>query len=188
MNSIYTIRTFIAVEAPSEIKKTAAEIQSHLQSRFRLTASWTIPEGMHLTLKFLGDTPADKVEAIADALNEGIAGIPPFELTLSGPGVFGGRNPKVLWLGMAESQEIISLQKRVEDALRQFGFPKDDRPFHPHLTLARIKAPAGTAEMVKYLPSVETNPIKFSVGHVIMFRSDLKPAGPVYTELAVIKL
>jgi len=181
------IRAFIAIEISPEIKRAASGIQTDLKSKYKISASWARPEGMHLTLKFLGDTPSNQIEPLTQALSKNIKGVNPFEMTLSKPGAFGGRNPKVLWLGMEAPMDLFVLQKKIDTVVSQFGFSKENRPFHPHLTLARIKDPSGTAEMLNYMKTLKPEALKFSVDHIVFFRSDLKPQGAEYTELAVVK-
>lgn len=181
------IRTFIAVEVPESIKGVALALQDDLK-RVDCRVSWTKPAGMHLTLKFLGDTDQGLIEEIGAALNEIAAEHRQFPLSLGKAGAFGGRNPRVLWLGFDESPELSRLQMEVENAVAQFGFSKENRKFHSHLTLCRVKDNQGASELVEILESSVFETETFEVDELVFFKSELKPAGAVYTPLNRAKL
>jgi 2'-5' RNA ligase len=176
------IRTFIAVEVSYDVKETAAFIQKELQ-KFNCRVSWTRMEGMHLTLKFLGDTNNSLIDELGEALREIVSAYAPFPMTLKSAGVFGGGNPRILWLGFAESLDLLALQEKVDKRISEFGFPPERKKFHPHLTLGRIKEPYNAREMAKYLVGRRIESISFTVDEVSLFKSELRPTGAVYTSL-----
>ena len=213
-----SIRTFIAIEIPPHLKQIAADLQNDLKSRFNCRISWTKTSGMHLTLKFLGDTPFDLIDPLAEAVDSSLWGIPHFDLSLTRPGSFGGKSPRVLWIGLTCPDLLLRLQKALESAAEPLGFPPKKRRFHPHLTLGRVKDPAGTKELLEYFNKInhhglshsrphttkdendcsrmssnsifKINPqsTEFPVDRISLYKSDLKPSGAEYTVLKIFHL
>lgn len=143
------------------------------------------PESIHLTLKFLGEIDEKKALAVETALEAASVGIGPFTLEAGGVGVFPNpRAPRVVWAGVKESSELLTLQKRIDEQLAPAGFAPDDRPFTPHLTLCRIKS-AGDAKAIGRLvtePGLkEQAKAAFTVNSFAFMKSVLKPQGAVHT-------
>lgn len=127
-------RLFVAIDLPEEVKEAATAIAG----RELPGARWVPRDQLHLTLRFIGEADEERFEAIKRALRE-VAGTP-FSLSLAGVGHFPpGRRPRVLWVGMAESEPLLLLQKKVELALVGAAVEPEDRRFSPHITLARLK-------------------------------------------------
>ena len=183
-----SIRTFIAIDLPPQLKQSAANLQNDLKSRFNCRISWTKPPGMHLTLKFLGDTQSDLIDPLAEAVDSALSSLPSFNLKLTRPGSFGGKAPRVLWIGLTSPNPLFQLRQAVESAVEPFGFPPEKRRFHPHLTLGRVKDPDGTRELLAYLGKVNIESVEFPVEKISFYQSDLKPAGAEYTVLKVFHL
>ena len=186
------LRLFVAVDLPEAVREALARIQQELRGRDLPGLRWVRPEGIHLTLKFLGETPAAKVPAIEDAL-AAAQGVAPFRLALGTPGTFGGRRgPRVLWLDIVgDVQRLRELQAAVEGKLAEAGFAPEQREFSPHLTLARVRQPPspGTAERVsRALEAVAPPRSEFEVREVLLMRSTLKPGGAEYERLAAFPL
>jgi len=189
-----TLRTFIAVELDQELKATLAGIQARLRGAVPPRAvRWVQPEGIHLTLKFLGDTPLDKVERIKAALAQAAAQIPAFAVTVGGVGCFpDARRPRVVWVGVQEpSGSLARLWRAVESNVAPLGFPTEKRPLSPHLTLGRVQRYASSAEVrdigqaVAALSAEMTGAQdEMAVSSVAYIKSDLRPTGAVYTILA----
>ena len=184
------LRTFVAVEIPAEVRAALAAVQSHLRQR-RVRARWVRPQGMHLTLKFLGDIPADQVPSVAGALRTAAGVHVGFSLAAAGIGVFPGlRRPRVIWAGFSiGAGPLACLQARIEEGLAAVGFSREDRPFRAHLTLGRCSepvAPAVMAEAVNFFAGKCFG--EFGVRGLVLFQSDLTPDGPVYAALARVKL
>lgn len=178
-------RSFVCIELPEEIRTTLADLQSRLCPLAKGSVSWPRPEGLHLTLKFLGDVDAGRLDAAANALLCGCAESHGFQVCLRGTGGFPDlRAPRVLWAGLIEpSGELEKLQARIEMAFRAAGFAAEERPFSPHLTIARVKAPREEAKLARQWQAASLENLCFSVNEVVLMRSDLRAEGAVYTPL-----
>ena len=179
------IRSFIAIELPQPLKSRMDEVQREL-CRTEADVKWVRPEGIHLTLKFLGSIRRDDVERISQSIAPAIAGWEPFEVRVQGMGCFPNpRNPRVVWLGMERGREMLaSLQKTLEEKMAELSFPPEDRPFSPHLTLGRARSPRGRGDLARAIEKHrETEVGTFQVREVFLFRSELRPSGAVYTKL-----
>jgi len=177
-----TIRAFVAIDIPDKQQGQIALLQNclkHLPGQI----SWVKPQNMHLTLKFMGEFPASLVEAASQAL-QGM-GVIPFELGFAQQiGFFPSEmRPRVIWLGLESAGELARLQRTVEERLCHLGLPPEDKAFKPHLTLGRLRQAfkGNLAANLKglQLPQVEG----FRVSEIKFIRSELRPQGPVYTEL-----
>ncbi|HEY8490910.1 MAG TPA: RNA 2',3'-cyclic phosphodiesterase [Dehalococcoidia bacterium] len=184
-----TCRLFVALELPEAWRRALARLQGDLRARGLAGLRWVRPEGIHLTLKFLGGVPAPRVPEIDAALRAVLAEEPGFALRLGAPGTFGGPRPRVVWVGVEGAvPALASLQRRVEAALVPLGFPPEARPFAPHLTLARV--PEGTAPglrrtLAAALAQVGPPPApEFRVRSVSLMESFLRPDGAVYVRRA----
>ena len=179
------IRSFIAIEVPRELKSKLEELQRELR-RTEADVRWVRPEAIHLTLKFLGSLRQEDVEKISRAMAPVVTLWKPFEVCIQGTGCFPNpRNPRVIWVGIERGKETLSsLQQRVEKELAELSFPPEDRPFSPHLTLGRVRSPrakTGLCRAVEKYRGVEIG--TFQAREVILFRSELRPSGAVYTRL-----
>lgn len=183
------LRLFVAVSLPEDVRDALGRLQGELRRHDLSGLRWVRPEGVHFTLKFLGETPAGKVPAISEALAGVIKGRRRFRLALGALGTFGGRRgPRVLWLDITgDVARLREVQQSVEGALVEVGFPPEERDFSPHLTLARVPQPPrpGIAQRVSQaLESVEPPRAEFEVREVVLMRSTLQPGGAVYERLA----
>ena len=179
------IRSFIAIEIPPPLKSRMEEIQRELR-RTDADVKWVRPEAVHLTLKFLGAIRQEEVEKISLALAPVVAGEESFEVRVQGMGCFPNpRNPRVVWLGVDRGKENLAfLQKAIEKKMSELSFPAEGRPFSPHLTLGRVRSPKGKAGLTQALEKHQGVEIGiFQAREVILFRSELRPAGAVYTKL-----
>jgi len=179
------IRTFVAIELPPAPRDILTAVQNRLQS-LDLHASWVRPDKIHLTLRFLGDIDPRRVPELSQALQNSLATVPFFSVCLGPVGVFPGRGqPRVIWMGLEGGDSLQKVYRATEQALAGRGFPPEDRPFAPHLTLARIKSPRGLDRLRRYLERPEpVPPAAFPVREVTLFQSELNPRGSVYTPLA----
>jgi 2'-5' RNA ligase len=187
------LRLFVAVDIPNDVREALNRLQSDLKRLDLSRLRWVRPEGVHLTLKFLGNTPGEKVRGIEEALATAARGTSPLRLALGKTGTFGGRRrPRVLWLDITgDVQRLGALQLAVDSALADAGFPPEDRKFSPHLTLARVPqpAPAGVAESISHALEAITPPRReFEVSEVLLMQSTLQPGGAVYKRLAALPL
>ena len=189
------IRSFIAIELSENILSAIADLQRQLKNQVPAgTVRWVRPEGIHLTLQFLGDVPAVKINSIAQALTETCAPCQPFSITIGGLGCFpNARRPRVTWVGADEpTGTLAALQKAIERAMVPLGFTPERRAFHPHLTLGRTKRQATRDQAQALGTLITTTQIPFlgqmNVRQVCLIRSDLRPTGAVYTRLAAAPL
>jgi len=144
---------------------------------------WVRPEGIHVTLKFMGDIPVATAENILEVLPAVTAGFSPFELAISGLGAFPNlRRPRVLWAGLTgELKRLSELQAAVDDAVGKLGLPKEQRPFSPHLTLGRVRREVtdGHLRKIEEVMSAAEPPAAspWTAGTVNLMRTELDPAG-----------
>jgi 2'-5' RNA ligase len=190
-----TLRTFVAVELDEELKDNLAQLQHRLRDRVApRSVRWVRPEGIHLTLKFLGDTPVAQVDEIKAALAQAVVEVQPFRFTVEGLGCFPNlRRPRVLWVGLQEpSGTLHRLWEAVEAHIAPLGFPTERRSFHPHLTLGRVQRYASKSEIREIGDMVSDSRIglvnEMGVTAVSYIKSDLKPSGAVYTTLLEARL
>ena len=189
-------RLFIAINLPDDLLQTLTTTQRHLQRKLAAhPLRWSRPEGIHLTLKFLGDTDPARIPDIADALVRVAGKHAPFELPVGGLGMFpNARRPNVLWVGVQdEAHRLRHLAADVDKAMAKLGWQREKRPFSGHLTLARVKKQAGNrerralGEAVIALRGYERLGV-LPVQHIHIMRSQLQPSGAVYTEIKVIDI
>ncbi len=180
-----TIRSFIAIELPETVIATVREIQNSLKAR-NLKMKWVRPHNMHLTLKFLGDIKLADVENIGREMSRAAKSYWPFSLSAKGLGVFPTiKRPRVVWAGLrGDMAALIDMQKDLENRLGKIGFPKEGRPFRGHLTLARIKGRIDSKSLLDSMSEIGhfESPV-FDADELILFKSELKPTGAVYTKL-----
>jgi len=184
------IRSFLAIELPKTILQKIEEVQRDLRSTHG-DVRWVIPEKIHLTLKFFGNIEELRIDPISKSIEGVIQNTPPFFLKVKGVGAFPHlKNPRVIWMGLAEGREtLLSFQKQIETLLEEIGFQPEDRPFHPHLTLGRMRSSRGKEELAGRMEKFKEEEFgTFRVEKVILFKSDLKPTGPIYTSLKEMRL
>jgi 2'-5' RNA ligase len=187
------LRTFIAVELDARLKTALTEIQASLRDSVSPRAiRWVQPEGIHLTLKFLGDTPLDKIEGIKAALARAAGQVAPFTFTVGGVGCFPDlRRPRVVWVGVHEpTGSLARLWQAVESQVSPLGFPTEKRPFSPHLTMGRVQRYASGSELreigqvVAASAAAPAGPLgEMTATAVAYIKSDLRSGGAVYTTL-----
>lgn len=196
-----SVRSFIALELPPSARAALAGVQQ----RLRATASrrglpiegclkWVEPEGIHLTLVFLGNVDADLIATLAEFIDTAGAGQRAPWLSLTSLGAFPNpRQPRVLWSGLAgDVEQVGELQRRVQDSLTPLGFVPERRPFFPHLTLARVRERATPAErkvVADLLAAGATVPeVRFAAEHLRLMKSTLRPTGARYEALHTFSL
>ena len=185
-----TLRTFIAIRLPPEIIELAGELQSRLKSG-GLKLRWVRLQSLHLTLKFLGDIPESAIADLNGAMQRASFGYGQLELTAQGMGVFPGiKRPRVLWIGVGgELEKLTRLVAELETELEQLGFAKEKRPFRGHLTLARVKRPVDSRILLEAMQDHgHYDPRPFPARQMILYQSDLRPQGAIYTARATVDL
>lgn len=186
-------RLFVAIDLGEEARAALVAAQAACR-KLALPVRWVDPAGAHLTLKFLGDTDADRVDALAAALRTVVAAQEPFALRTGGLGAFpNARRPRVLWLGLAgDLERLARLHRALEAALAGLGFPPEERPFRPHLTLGRFREgarPDRVDDLAAVIAASSRWPAaSLLVDAVRLMRSELGPGGARYTSLAVAPL
>jgi 2'-5' RNA ligase len=188
------IRSFIAVDLPAEIKLALANVQAQLKSGGGGRIKWVDPDIMHLTLKFLGNIDTALTPEITAALGEACRGISPFPIEIGGLGVFpNARRVQVVWVGLKGEVEMLGqMQKNLDAVLTPLGFKAENRPFTPHLTLARVREDA-TPEERQALGQLVTATVpqrggSFQVKAAHLMRSQLTRNGPIYTRIDSVTL
>lgn len=189
------IRTFVAIELDERLKDVLREVQEELKrAPVSRIGRWVAPEGIHLTLKFLGNIAPERVPEVTQAIERGCRSIAPFTISLSKPGFFpNARRLRVIWVGVdGDVETLLQLQRTVESELNAIGFPPEKRGFQPHLTLARIRdyaRPDEREEMAKCIAAVQVDTTaSMLVREVHLIRSELRPTGAVYTRLTTVPL
>jgi len=184
------IRSFLAIELPEPILRKIEEVQGDLRST-HADVRWVSPEKIHLTLKFFGNIEESRIDPIFKSIEEPIRNTLPFSLKVRGIGAFPHlKNPRVIWMGLVNGREVFTLlQKQIETQLEKIGFQPEARPFHPHLTLGRMKSSRGKEELVERIEKHKEEEFgAVQVERVVLFKSDLRPSGPIYTPLGDMKL
>lgn len=180
------MRAFLAIELPRDIRDRIEKVKEGLRPVVR-GVRWTRAEGMHLTLKFFGDILPEDVGCISEAVEQHTRNIPPLMLFLDALGGFPGLSrPRILWLGVGEETgRLAAVQAAIEKDLAACGFPTEQRKFTAHLTLGRARARGGVSSLASLPDMVEDlSGHRFSATELVLFRSDLRPTGPLYTVLA----
>src|SRR6266851_10302860 len=143
-------RVFVAIELPHNVRAHIAEHIDRLRATMpEVRVSWSREDNLHLTLKFLGDIPLTNVEKLSAATSIATSKVEPFEIVVEGCGAFPPRGqPRVLWIGIDEpSGKLADLYRVLEDECAAAGFRREARPFHPHLTIARIRKPQNSRHL-----------------------------------------
>ncbi len=178
------IRTFIAIPIPEEVKSEISAIQNRLRSFPGDKISWTRPEGIHLTLKFLGDVEENLIKDIAGALSKTAGKFDIFQANTTITGGFPNlRKPRVLWLGIEGGENLIRLQKEIDDTVSKFGFQREKKAFHPHLTVGRVRFLDKGSELPKSFKEMKVRSFTFKMDRVELTSSLLKPTGAEYRAL-----
>ena len=183
-----TLRTFICIPLPDEMIRKVEQIQQNVRQK-EDGVKWVHPKSMHLTLQFLGDVKEAAVEKIGGLITPLIESTPAFTLSLEGTGVFPNfRRPKVLWIGIQDKNgQLVKLQEQIAAQLSKLGF-KEEKKYHPHLTLGRVKKPWLAKKVVDQLLDQKWELGSFSADRVLLMKSELLPQGAHHTCLIKIEL
>jgi 2'-5' RNA ligase len=183
------MRTFIAVELPENIKNKIGELQAPLK-RTNAFVSWVKPENIHITLKFLGEVPEEKINEVFSAIEIALKETKKFKINLKGMGAFPDfRRPRVIWVGTGKGgEELLSMANKIEEEMEKIGFPKENRKFSPHFTIGRVKSPKNIEKLMEKVKSTDFETEDIGVNEVTVMKSQLHPAGAIYTPLKKIPL
>jgi len=180
-----TIRSFIAIELPEAVGSLLGKVQQDLKV-LRLKAGWVRPQNIHLTLKFLGNIKTDDIDKIGGAMKEAAKDCVPFTLTVGGIGFFPDiKRPRVVWVGVGgQTQQLFALQRNLEERLAAVDFPKEKRSFKGHLTLGRFRDRSDPDTIRRVIQEYsDFAKEEFTIHRIVLFKSDLKPSGAVYSQL-----
>jgi 2'-5' RNA ligase len=190
-----TVRSFVAIQLPDELKQEMDEVIGQLKSAGGQTGvKWVDPHSIHLTLKFLGDVAVDRLDEITVALGEATRSIPRFHLAVGGLGVFPNpRRVRVAWVGVSGKTDVLErLQWRVESAMTRLGFAAESRKFTPHLTLARVRERVAPQERQRLGQLVDGSNFEsrhgIGVDAVHLMRSQLTSRGAIYSRISSVTL
>ena len=177
------LRTFIALELSEPLKEGILALGSSLKGR-GVRASWVKRGAMHLTLKFLGDVEEGALEGLSRAVRRAASGTPPFRFETTELGAFPSpRRPRVIWLGVEPNEALFDLAEAVERELSELGFPRERRPFRPHITIGRIRDPGASVDISRTLADLEGLRKTVEVREVRVMKSTLLPSGAVHEVL-----
>ncbi|MBW2147327.1 MAG: RNA 2',3'-cyclic phosphodiesterase [Deltaproteobacteria bacterium] len=185
-----SIRAFLAAEIDEEMIHSLAMVQADLISH-GASVRWVKPENIHLTLHFFGNIREEEVEDICREMCRVSSAIKPMTVQIEGLGAFPSlNNPKVIWAGITDAEgRLVDMQGAVARELARMGYKVETRPFHPHLTLGRLRSAAGKSGLREALKQGKIKNFgDWNVKGITLFRSDLKPSGAQYTRLRVIPL
>ena len=181
------MRLFVAAEIGEALAARTADLSRELQQRAaeaapRAKVTWIPAERLHLTVRFIGEADESRAAAVREALEPPLT-IAPFELALAGAGAFPrSGSPRVLWVGVAAGrEELVAAEREISTRLARLGIAEEERPYSPHLTLARVREPAGlhTARLLEGLTSQALGTVHIDA--ITLFHSKLSPKGPPYT-------
>jgi len=182
------MRCFIAIDIEQHIRDALAKLQDELAAAAALKrkeAKWVAPEAIHLTLRFLGEVADPQIPQICRLLEAIADRHKSFSIDVQSVGSFGGKNPRVLWVGAGlQSSNLRQLQKDLEEGLIDLGWPKEAKEFTGHLTLCRIKTAAAGRSLLQVIQPYATIDLgQMTVEAVCLYQSQLTPTGPIYTLL-----
>jgi len=179
-----SLRVFCAVELPQSARRLVLEHIARLKEKLpQAKASWARDANLHLTLKFLGEIPTASVADFSTAVSRAVSATQAFSIRFEQTGVFPTHGqPRVLWIGVNDlSAKLTDLHARLEEESAQAGFAKETRPFHPHLTVARLRQTDNARALANAHKQMEFDPLEVAVAELLVIRSELSSEGPKYT-------
>jgi RNA 2',3'-cyclic 3'-phosphodiesterase len=182
------MRTFVALDIDDYVRKNISDFMVKAASLQTKGVKFVEDHNLHITIKFIGDIFEERVESIVSSLGEIAA--EPFEIHIKGAGGFpvGDRNPRVLWTGIEGNEALLRLFDAVDRRLFEAGIPRDQKPFYPHLTIARAKTgmAKGLFDFVQDCKSGEFG--TFKVKEFYLYKSELTAQGPIYSRIGIFEL
>ncbi|MDY6905605.1 MAG: RNA 2',3'-cyclic phosphodiesterase [Thermodesulfobacteriota bacterium] len=183
-------RLFLAFDLPGDVAGAVSEIQQQIREH-GLNIKWVSRRNLHLTVKFLGDVSPDGTKQVKAAALSAVRGLPPVAVRVKGVGVFPDmRRPRVLWVGLSGDVAMLThCHDRLDEQLEKAGFERDQRRFNAHITMGRIKGRVDTKQLATALePFFDFQAGAFAMDRLVLYKSDLQPAGPVYTKIETFAL
>lgn len=184
-----TRRIFVAVPLDPPLREAVRALEDRIEAA-GARVRWVKPENLHFTLRFLGHIGERALEHVRSAVRS-CAGTGSFRITLTGVGAFpSARRPQVIWVGVHDGADgLVNLAERLEEALAARGFPREDRAFTPHLTLARVKDPRQQGDLSRVLPEFQGEEMgEQGVTSLVVMESFLRPQGAVYAPVEEVRL
>ncbi len=185
-----TVRTFIAIEMPPEVRQYLDRCQERLHGAGG-KVRWVRTDLIHLTLVFLGEVAVERLEALGAAVEAAVAGFGPLVLRAGGAGQFPPKGrPRVIWVGIDEpAGDLLRLQKAVADATAPFAEKVEKRAYRPHLTLGRVRGGRGLGELSAAVSEMaDQQSPAFDAAEIVVMKSVLSREGPIYSPLSCIAL
>jgi RNA 2',3'-cyclic 3'-phosphodiesterase len=183
------LRTFVALEMPVAIEDQLSNVIATLKADLKeMPVRWVAVENIHLTLKFIGETSEENVQQVSSLVEQCAKNVESFDLQLKGFGVFPDtRRPLVLWVGVSAPENLATLQQKIENGLARLGYPVEDRPFNPHLTIGRVRRGTGGPDAKRIMAAMDAHKTISSdpvlINSVTLFQSVLNRSGSVYNRL-----
>lgn len=183
------LRLFVAIETPHAVRAKLADVITTLRAT-NADVRWEQTEKLHITLKFLGDTDERKLESIIASLEQIAQSFPEFSIRYASLGCFPHqREPRIIWAGVGEADATLAhLARSIDDALAALGFRKEERAFHAHVTLGRVKSQRNVHHLLRTMESITFESQPEHVAHFVLVKSELKQSGSVYTTLHHMRL
>lgn len=177
-------RVFCAIELPNSARRPVLERIARLKEKVpNAKASWARNSSLHLTLKFLGEIKESSVADFSKAVSLAVSAFQPFSISLEQAGIFPTHGqPRVLWIGISDvSKQLAELHARLEEESAKVGFARETRPFHPHLTIARLRQSDNARALAVAHKQQVFEPVEVAVGELLVIRSELSSDGSKYT-------
>jgi len=178
------IRCFLAIELSENLKRSLESLRSRVDLP-QFDVRWVEPRNLHLTLRFLGEIPEEDIETVSEAAQKTAEATESFSLLIQGLGAFPTLgSPRVVWAGVEPAEPVVRLERKLSRELDRLNWPPPDKPFRPHLTIGRVKSSRGKGELRRLLERTQREKIgEIRVTDIGLIRSQLRPAGPLYTNL-----
>jgi 2'-5' RNA ligase len=184
-----SVRSFLALPSTDEVRSALGKVVARL-AEARADVRWERTEKLHITLKFLGQVEMPALDALGEAVVQAVAGIGAFDVVYEKIGGFPSvKRPRIIWAGARKHEVLRELQKRIESECLRLAVGKpEDRPFHPHITIGRVKSERGMSRLTATLKSITFQPVSARCSEILLMRSELHPAGSRYYTLRSIPL
>lgn len=182
-------RLFVAIDTPAAVRPALIGVRNQLKAE-RSEVRWETDEKLHCTLKFLGETRQETVPRILTSLREVSAASSPLTVTYAGLGCFPDHlDPRIIWAGIRDAGgALTALARSIDTAMAQHGFEREKRPFHPHVTLGRVKGRRGFMELLATLETITFDCPPVVIQEIMLVQSELRPSGSVYSVLQRVAL
>ena len=180
-----SVRTFVCLQLPPLARDRLAATQQRLRET-GAQVSWVRPHNIHLTLKFLGSVPPERLQDVVRGVRRAAVPAPPIPLELTELGCFPNRRaPRIIWAGLKQLPgELEFLQQRVEKELVAAGFSPQSRPFSPHFTLGRVRSVRNIRKLLVAIQAERLEPLRFQANEIVVMGSQLHPGGALYTPIS----